>query len=45
MDRKSGFEELERGTKIGLGEGGKERIEKQHLKGHLTARERIEKEE
>ena len=43
MDMKSGLEELERRRKIGLEGGGKERIEKHHQRGHLTARERIEK--
>ena len=43
MDMKSGLEELERRRKIGLGGGGKERIERHHQKGYLTARERIEK--
>ena len=43
MDMKSGLDELNRRRETGLQMGGKERIEKQHQRGHLTARERIEK--
>ncbi|MBW2063231.1 MAG: methylmalonyl-CoA decarboxylase [Deltaproteobacteria bacterium] len=43
MDMKSGIAELERRKKVGLQGGGKERIERQHQKGHLTARERLDK--
>jgi len=43
MDMKSGLEELKRRRKIGLEGGGKERIERHHQRGYLTARERIEK--
>lgn len=43
MDMKSRLDELNRRKEIGLQMGGKERIEKQHQLGHLTARERIEK--
>lgn len=43
MDIKSRLDELNRRRELGLQMGGKERIEKQHRLGHLTARERIEK--
>jgi len=43
MDMKSGLDELNKRREISLQMGGRERIEKQHQRGHLTARERIEK--
>ncbi|MDD5289487.1 MAG: carboxyl transferase domain-containing protein [Dehalococcoidales bacterium] len=43
MDMKSGLEELKRRREIAVQMGGKEKIEKQHALGRLTARERISK--
>ena len=43
MDMKSRLDELNRRRGISLQMGGKERVERQHKLGHLTARERIEK--
>jgi len=43
MDMKSGMEELKRRREKALQMGGKEKIQIQHERGHLTARERIDK--
>ena len=43
MDKESGLEELRRRREISLQMGGKERVERHHQRGHLTARERIDK--
>jgi len=43
MDMKSGLEELHRRRQKALRMGGKAKIDRQHKRGHLTARERIDK--
>lgn len=43
MDKQTAIEELKRRREISLQLGGKERIERHHKRGHLTARERIDK--
>ncbi len=43
MDMISGLDELHRRWQKALQMGGKEKIKKQHERGHLTARERIDK--
>ena len=43
MDMKSGLEELSRRREKALQMGGKANIDRQHQRGHLTARERIHK--
>ena len=43
MDKKSGLEELNKRREISLLMGGKDRVERHHQRGYLTARERIEK--
>ena len=43
MDMKSGLEELRRRREEALLMGGKANVERQHQRGHLTARERIDK--
>lgn len=43
MDMKSGLEQLRRRREKALQMGGKANIERQHQRGHLTARERIDR--
>ena len=43
MDKQTALEELRKLREIGLQMGGEERIGRQHQRGHLTARERLEK--
>ena len=43
MEKQTAIDELNRRKEVSLQMGGKERIEKQHQRGHLTARERIDK--
>jgi len=43
MDKQSALEELKHRQDISLALGGEERIERQHKRGRLTARERIDK--
>ena len=43
MDKQEAIDELTRLKEVSLQMGGKERIERQHQRGHLTVRERIDK--
>lgn len=43
MDKQAALDELKRRREIGLQMGGKERIERHRQRGHITARERLDK--
>ena len=43
MDMRSGLEELRKRREAALQTGGKDKVGRQHQRGHLTARERIDK--
>jgi len=43
MDKQAALEELKRRQEISLQMGGEERVARQHQRGRLTARERIDR--